>query len=841
MVILPPQIFPKRIPPMHKIFVPIYQYFSKHKTLMYIVLVVTSLIFVFFGLKVKYEEDITKLLPESSVESQLAFSSIQLKDKIYLQMTSADEPQSPEVLCERMDEFIDLLYAKDSTHHFISNVLYKIEPEMGINALDFVLEHLPSFVDTSAYPAFEEALQPEAVQTQMWVNYGMMMEDETGDITQAIAYDPLNLRQAVLGDAVEGAMSSFNIIDGHLFCPDSTVALGYLAPAFRSLDSWASTAFSRMLSKTQKEFEAAHPEVKVHAHGDPIGSVSNAGRIKSDLMLTVGISLILILLLLGLCFRSSSFLWKMLLPILYGTAFSLACIYWINGGMSLMALGLGAIVLGVAISYCLHVLIHSFFVGDPEKLLADESTPVTLGCLTTVGAFCSLLLTDSALLRDFGMFASFALIGSTLFSLIFLPHFLPKCNADASDKTFRRISRLNDLPFDRVKWFLALIVVIIAVGIIFSPKVKFDSDLRNLDYNSPSEVEAESLFNEKNNDGFFHLYFATVSTDIDEALEADKLLMLKLDSLKQKGYVHTYTDIIPKLFVTQKDQELRIAKWNEYWTKERKADAIRMVDKGAHDFGLDPMMFYEFKDLLDADYEAASLMESGVVPKNLLGNFIECNADNQYMVFTDVSMQFNEKDIVTDALVTNPKTFVLEPFYYCKSMVEVIHDDFNIAVWISSLFVLVILLISFCNLITALLSFLPMVLSWFMVQGYMALLGLEFNLINIVIATFIFGVGVDYSIFITEGLLAKARTGNHSMLTWHKVAIFFSAAILVIVTASLLFAVHPAIRSIGLITLIGMASTIMISYALQPFAFRQLMKWPWYKRSVMKKAKKEEC
>ena len=260
-----------------------------------------------------------------------------------------------------------------------------------------------------------------------------------------------------------------------------------------------------------------------------------------------------------------------------------------------------------------------------------------------------------------------------------------------------------------------------------------------------------------------------------------------------------------------------------------------MVDKGAHEFGLNPMMFYEFKDLLNADYEAASLMESGVVPENLLGNFIECNNDNQYMVFTDVSMHFDEKDIVTDALVLNPKTFVLEPFYYCKSMVEVIHDDFNIAVWISSLFVLLILLVSFRNIITALLSFLPMVLSWFMVQGYMAILGLEFNLINIIISTFICGVGVDYSIFITEGLLSEARTGSHDILTWHKVAILFSAAILIIVTISLLFAVHPAIRSIGLITLIGMASTIMISYVLQPFAFWQLMKWPWYKRSVMKK------
>ena len=223
------------------------------------------------------------------------------------------------------------------------------------------------------------------------------------------------------------------------------------------------------------------------------------------------------------------------------------------------------------------------------------------------------------------------------------------------------------------------------------------------------------------------------------------------------------------------------------------------------------------------------------MPENLLGNFIELNADGQYMVFTDVSMEAADMDKVTEAVIKNPKTFILDPFYYCKDMVQVIHDDFNIAVWISSLFVLLILLISFRNILTALLSFIPMVLSWFMVQGYMALIGLEFNLINIIISTFIFGIGVDYSIFITEGLLTQARTGSRDVLTWHKVAIFFSALILIIVVASLLFAVHPAIQSIGLSTLIGMASTIMISYSLQPFAFRQLMKIPAYKRSVLKK------
>ena len=810
----------------------VYRYFHNHKPLMYLIMVASFLVFLFFGLKIKYEEDISSLLPTSSVESQLAFSSIELKDKVYLQVTSAEAPLEPEVLAERMDEFTELLLINDSASHHISNILVQMEPETAINGLEFVLDHIPSFVDTTAYPAFIEAMEPSVAAAQMDADYDLLMNDETGDLTQMIAYDPLNLKAVVVGDLLEGVTSGYNLIDGHFFCPDSTVAIAYLAPAFRSLDSGAARAFAKMLSKTQCEFEALHPDVKVHAHGDPIGSVANAERIHSDLVLTVGISIILILILLGFFFRSPGFIARLLLPIVYGAAFSLACIYWIKGGMSLMALGLGAIVLGVAISYCLHLMVHHFFVGDPERLLADEAKPVFLGCLTTVGAFSSLLFTESELLHDFGLFASLGLLGSTFFGLVFLPHFLPKIQADSNSLTFRRISRLNNLPFDRKKWFIILIAVIVAVGIIFSPKVKFDSDLRNLDYNSPEEIQAEELFNTKNNDGFMHLYFATVSTDLDEALEANRKLMPILDSLNREGLVHGYSGLISKLFVSLKEQDLRINAWNAFWSEERKAEALQLVHDNAIRLGLDPDLFYDFQLLLETDYEPESLFESGVVPDNLLGNFIECNADNQYMVFTDVPMHPEQKDAVTAALIANPKTFVLEPFYYCKSMVELINEDFNIAVWFSALFVLIILLISFRNIITALLSFLPMVLSWFMVQGYMALIGLEFNLINIIISTFIFGVGVDYSIFITEGLLTQARTGSKDLLTWHKVAIFFSAVILVIVVASLLFAKHPAIQSIGLITLIGMASTIMISYSLQPFVFWQLMKIPFYRKKI---------
>ena len=89
------------------------------------------------------------------------------------------------------------------------------------------------------------------------------------------------------------------------------------------------------------------------------------------------------------------------------------------------------------------------------------------------------------------------------------------------------------------------------------------------------------------------------------------------------------------------------------------------------------------------------------------------------------------------------------------------------------------------------------------------------------VSTFIFGIGVDYSIFIMEGLLARHR-GTGDLLLPHKSAIVFSAFVLLVGVGSLFFAVHPAIRSVGLVTIIGMVSTVIISYALQPYLFRKV-------------------
>ena len=825
---------------MHRVFVPIYRFFRSHKALLYVLLALSTLVFVFFGTKLRYEEDVAKLLPRSSVESELAFSDIGLKDKIFIQITSADAetPLDTWTLSDYIDEFTDALEQRDSTGKYIRSILRSLDAETALGAMDYGFEHLPSLIDTGFYEAFAAALEPAALDAQMARNLELIESDMTGETTRLVCTDPFALRDIFLArlmpeGAMDGSVGDYTIENSHFFCPDRTVAMAFLSPSFQQTDSGTSTKFARILNQERKAFEAAHPDARIYFHGAPLGAVSNAGTIKQDLVWTVGISLLVILTILLLAFHRLRFIAHLLLPVVYGTFFALACVYWIKGYMSLMALGIGAIILGVALSYCLHVLIHYYYVEDVEQMLQEESTPVVLGCLTTIGAFLGLLFTESDLLRDFGLFATFALIGSTFYALVFLPHFLKKEDVNYKKyKGFHLIDRINGLPWDRNPWILGALVALLAVGIVFSPKVGFDSDLRNLNYVDIPLDESQRLYSEKNESGHMNLYFAAYDNDFDNALEYDKLLGARLDSLQRTGLVKRYSSIVSLLFQTEQEQTLRIDAWKKFWTPQRIEKARRDLSAAARRQKLDPGLFEPFFALVEADYLPGNLYEAGLIPDALLSSFIEKQDSGRWMIFSTVAFAPEDMDTVTDALVSGPQTVVLEPFYYCRDMVQIVHDDFQKTLLISSLFVLLVLLISFRNLWVSLVAFFPMFLSWYALQGFMALFGLEFNLINIVIATFVFGIGVDYSIFVMEGLLQEARTGEKTRLEYHKVAIFFSALILIIVVGSLVFARHPAISSTGRITLIGMVFTILMTYSLEPFVFRKLLKTKWFRRSL---------
>lgn len=805
---------------MTNLFIRLARYFRSHQAAYWLSMVALFAFVVYFAAQIHLEEDINKLMPSSKNEdgtTKLAFADLKIKDKVFLLFEGKDVGK----LSAACDEFVDSLLAQDKDS-VIGDIFYRMDDDLMPDGIDYLSTHLPAYIDTAAYARFDTLLTREHFVRQMQKNHADMTGEFGEMFPELIQMDPMGMRD-VLAEQMAPLMNAgaYKTIDNHFFVPDSTVCIAFITPRYSSTNTGQGSAMFRMMNKQIEQFAKSHPNVRISYHGTPASGYYNSTQIKHDLTTTIAGALLLVLLLLLYCFRRWDTIPLLLLPIAFGTLFGLTMMYWLKGEFSLLALGIGGVVLGVAMSYVLHVMIHHQYVSDTEQLLRDQVKPVLLGCITTIGSFAGLLFVNTDLLRDFGLFAGFAILGTTLFSLAYLPQMLSK---RTNPQAFKWLDRINAYPIDRKRPLLIglLLVTMIGVGAYIAGGTHFDADMYNLSYEAEITKHSDRLLREKTYTGDKTQFFASQGRTMEEAIDNFSLLDQKLDSLQRIGLVKSYTRT-NQLLIPLKVQQQRIDAWHRYWTPERQATVRKLINETAPQAGLRPEAFDTFFEVADADYQPDALYKAGIIPEGYLSTLTEHSYGGDYLVFTSVrcqndSVRSSNSDYtrICDAVASNPHLLVLDTYYYTTDTLMQMSSDFDILQWLSMAFVFVVLLLSFhFNFRQALLGFAPILLSWLFVLGVMNLFGVQFNLISIIISTFIFGIGVDYSIFVMNGLIQ----GN---LQYHKTAVLLSAIILIITVSSMLLAQHPAIRSVGFSTLVGLLSAVILSYILQPAVFRWL-------------------
>ena len=805
---------------MTNLFIRLARYFRSHQAAYWLSMVALFAFVVYFAAQIHLEEDINKLMPSSKNEdgtTKLAFADLKIKDKVFLLFEGKDVGK----LSAACDEFVDSLMAQDKDS-VIGDIFYRMDEDLMPDGIDYLSTHLPAYIDTAAYARFDTLLTREHFVRQMQKNHADMTGEFGEMFPELIQMDPMGMRD-VLAEQMAPLMNAgaYKTIDNHFFVPDSTVCIAFITPRYSSTNTGQGSAMFRMMNKQIEQFAKSHPNVRISYHGSPASGYYNSTQIKHDLTTTIAGALLLVLLLLLYCFRRWDTIPLLLLPIAFGTLFGLTMMYWLKGEFSLLALGIGGVVLGVAMSYVLHVMIHHQYVSDTEQLLRDQVKPVLLGCITTIGSFAGLLFVNTDLLRDFGLFAGFAILGTTLFSLAYLPQMLSK---RTNPQAFKWLDRINAYPIDRKRPLLIGLLLVTMIGVVayIAGGTHFDADMYNLSYEAEITKHSDRLLREKTYTGDKTQFFASQGRTMEEAIDNFSLLDHKLDSLQRIGLVKSYTRT-NQLLIPLKVQQQRIDAWHRYWTPERQATVRKLINETAPQAGLRPEAFDTFFEVADADYQPDALYKAGIIPEGYLSTLTEHSYGGDYLVFTSVrcqndSVRSSNSDYIRicDAVASNPHLLVLDTYYYTTDTLMQMSSDFDILQWLSMAFVFVVLLLSFhFNFRQALLGFAPILLSWLFVLGVMNLFGVQFNLISIIISTFIFGIGVDYSIFVMNGLIQ----GN---LQYHKTAVLLSAIILIITVSSMLLAQHPAIRSVGFSTLVGLLSAVILSYILQPAVFRWL-------------------
>lgn len=146
---------------------------------------------------------------------------------------------------------------------------------------------------------------------------------------------------------------------------------------------------------------------------------------------------------------------------------------------------------------------------------------------------------------------------------------------------------------------------------------------------------------------------------------------------------------------------------------------------------------------------------------------------------------------------------------YAK-LAEIVLKDGKITVLLAAIWILLMHYLDFRSVKLALASVIPLGVGLVMMLGVMTLMGEKLNFMNLVMMPILLGFGVSHGLY----LLHRFLEGTPPLVALRSVgaAVASSTLTTVVGFASLIFAQHYGLQSIGIIACIGLLTTLLVSF-----------------------------
>jgi 1-acyl-sn-glycerol-3-phosphate acyltransferase len=799
------------------LFVHIYRYLSKRKTFTFLFFFACIAVFAFFTSKLSFETDLASMMPSNAKTSkaQEIMTNNKALDKVIVSVASRDStPIEADVLVAYIDDFALTLLANDSAKR-IANIETKQDDEKIIALFDIVNNNLPFLLQKNDYLLIDSLIQNTQIEKTLQANYATLANANGMAMKQLIVKDPLGISMPAFKKLYQLKLDENVILyDGYISNYDNTQFTFFIHPAYPASNTGMNEGLEKIIEKTKEHLHNndAYKNIRCDAFGAHLVAAGNATQMRADTLLTLSITIVLLIVLFLYFFRNSLAPLQIMIPVLFGGLFGMSMMYLLNGTVSLIALGASSVILGIAVNYSLHFMSHLKHAQHKEHTIRALTQPMTIGSFTTIFAFLSLTFVHTPVLQELGLFAAFNLMGSSFCTLVFLPHFVKEKSTPLAPNIIDKIALLNP---NKNKWMVIGIALFTICMAFFMNDVRFNEDLMKMNFMSASLKQSQQIINERNSESLNSTFCVSEGSDWNDALTHSASAQTQLATLKQKGLLKKYLSINDFLLTPAQQQE-KIATWNQFWTAEKKATTIASLQNIGSKLGYNALAFTDIAQTLNTSYTQTDTSYESAF-KDLFKDFI-INTNGKVKLLTLIKTNQENRNQLYASFHENAHTFLTDKQLITTQFVQFIQEDFYTILALTSLIVFLTILLSYGRIEIALISFIPMVITWICILGLMALLHIEFNIINIIISTLIFGLGDDYSIFITDGLIEKYKYGTNK-INAIKTSIFLSAITTVIGLGILIFAQHPALRSIALVSVIGIFSILLVSQTIQPLLF----------------------
>ncbi|MFA6652290.1 MAG: 1-acyl-sn-glycerol-3-phosphate acyltransferase [Bacteroidales bacterium] len=800
---------------MVQTFLKIFDHFRKHTRQLYLLLACCTALAAGGLLLLDFDEDISGFLTPDKEHERIdyAYRNIGGASKIIINIAMAEPGAMPnkDLLMAASDHLAGLLEQGPAREN-IAGITWRIDPSTMLDISSFVTSNMPYFLEEEDYKVMDSLLRPEVIRGRLEQVKKTLLSPAGMVLKSTLLQDPLLFSGPLLEKLKGFSMEDrFMIHSDHIFSMDGSEAVITIDSRYPTADTGNN---KKLIAAIDRAIEETHQEFEQEVHASPFGAayiaLTNANRIKQDTWISVAVALAVIAFLLALYFRNFKHILLIGISVLAGSLFAFAISGVLTSSLSLIAIGAGSVIVGIAVNYPLHFLSHIREGFTPRRTLADIVSPLTTGNITTMGAFLSLLFISSPAMRSFGLYATLLLLGTILFVLIFLPHMIPSRKTVSGHFHF---GRLADSYPEKNKWITGGLLLLTIFFLVINKGAVFNADMQSINYMTSGQRSSLNKMLDQTQGSQHVMYFVSEGTTLDQALEHYEAVQPRIEEYRHSG--------IGNFLPSRSKQEERIARWNGFWDT-RKEDFRDCFNSTAKELGFRESSFASLETLLTRTYIPLEINDFEPIIIHLAGNYI-VEKPERSMVYTMLHID-PEKASQTERELNEAgsHTFAFDVGSVTRMMIASLSSDFDYVLFICGFIVFLFLTLSFGRLELSLIAFTPLAISWIWILGIMSLFNIQFNIVNIILATFIFGLGDDYTIFITEGMIYE-YTYRKKMLGTYKNTVALSALIMLAGIGSLILAKHPAMRSLAQVTIIGMVSVVITAYVVPPFLYRLLV------------------
>lgn len=801
---------------MKRLILALYDSLSSHRRLLWPLIVVLLLVAAAFSSRLEFTENINAFLPQSPEYERMAsvYSETGGANNIILTI-SPDNPDLADryTMMDMADSLERAIIAADASARHIKALRTRVDASEILSVANFITENMALYLDKEDYAAMRARVNPDSVSVALDRAKDALYSFSAGVVSGILSRDPMMFSGKLL-KGLEGFSLSERFIqqDGYMFDTDGNLLI-FVESAYPVSETAGNSELIRMIDRALSDVSGDFPGYSADAFGACYISVMNARVIKRDTVLSVSVAVLLLLLLMLFAYRSLKPMALLGLSLFFGFAVSICVLAVVTPDISAIVIGIGSVLIGIAANYPLHMIDHLADGHSPRKSISDLFAPLTIGNVTTVGAFLSLLFISSAAMKGMGLYAASMLVGTMAFVLVFLPHI-------AHGMTLNRRDFIPEFPPVRRPWLIlgAVAVLTVVFYAVSAGKEHFDGNLMSINYMPDHYRQKLDYLQQTAEGGRTSVYVVSQGNDMDDALEAYFRARPIVDSLAGDfaADVSGISGYVPCASL----QMQRLQMWKGF-VSECGQRLVHLVDSLAALKGFAPRAFDPLKDIVTAERRIEGIGYFAPITESLASNYISDGPS--HAVMTILHVPYGNVDEIEKRLAEElpPESVAFDSGLLARKMVRVLAGDFDKVLYICSFIVMLFLVLSFRRAELAILAFLPLAVGWIWILGIMQLGDIRFNIVNVILATFIFGMGDDYTIFMLEGAIHEYTYGR-KMLNRYRNTIALSALTMFVGMGALIVARHPAMKGLAHVTIIGMGVVVAMAYVLPPLLFNFL-------------------